>query len=132
MTVPGTPSTVETTSLRQDLAVVEMSEPLPPIKLMTDSNRLTSSWWVVSPRSIPPEFEIEQGGKARVVNGEDLPAKLVRDLKLPDGKGFRRGNLVYRRHIGLNGPISQTPSDLLSRNHDTLQIAEGRSRVEPS
>ena len=76
-----------------------MSDPLPSIEEMTDSNDLTSSWWAVSPRVTPPEVDNRAGGKTRVVKGEDRTAKLGRDLKLPHGKGFRRSDLVYRRQL---------------------------------
>jgi predicted nuclease of restriction endonuclease-like (RecB) superfamily len=67
---------------------------------------LTATHWEVGRRIV----EFEQGGKRRAEYGEELLARLARDLTARFGKGFSLRNLRNIRAFYLHWPIRQTLS----------------------
>jgi hypothetical protein len=70
------------------------------------SSVLTVTYWEIGRRIV----EFEQGGKARAAYGEELLARLSKDLTTKHGRGFSERNLEQMRTFYLGWKISQTPS----------------------
>jgi predicted nuclease of restriction endonuclease-like (RecB) superfamily len=75
----------------------------------TVNSILTATYWQIGRRII----EFEQKGQARAPYGEQLLARLSRDLTKKHGRGFSRANLQQMRLFYLFWEICQTPSGKL-------------------
>lgn len=62
-------------------------------------------------------MEYEQGGQTRAAYGQSLITNLSRDLRLRNGKGFSRSNVIRARQFYLAYPKGATLSHLLSWSH---------------
>jgi predicted nuclease of restriction endonuclease-like (RecB) superfamily len=67
---------------------------------------LTATYWEIGRRIV----EYEQGGKSRAGYGEELLARLAKDLAVKHGRGFSERNLRQMRAFYLGWEIWQTPS----------------------
>jgi len=67
---------------------------------------LTPTYWEVGHRIV----EYEQGGKSRAGYGEELLARLSKDLMVKHGRGFSERNIRQMRTFYLGWEIWQTPS----------------------
>ena len=74
---------------------------------------ITETYWQIGHDIV----EFEQGGKVRAQYGKALLASLSRDLTRLHGKGFSRSNLVRKRQLYVEFPISAKPSHQLSWSH---------------
>jgi predicted nuclease of restriction endonuclease-like (RecB) superfamily len=67
---------------------------------------LTATYWEIGRRIV----EYEQGGKSRAGYGEELMARLSKDLMIKHGRGFSRQGLQKMRAFYLGWEICPTPS----------------------
>jgi hypothetical protein len=75
--------------------------------------QLLETYWHVGRHIV----EFEQGGQARAEYGASLISRLAKDLRIRQGKGFDRSNLIRMRQFYLAYPKGATPSHLLSWSH---------------
>lgn len=72
----------------------------------TVNSLLTVTYWDIGRRIV----EFEQGGESRAEYGEELMARLAKDLTARHGRGFSRTNLQHMRLFYSGWQIFQTPS----------------------
>jgi DUF1016 N-terminal domain len=85
---------------------------------------LTATYWEIE----RPTVEYEQGGKSRAGYGEELMARLSKDLMVKHGRGFSRQGLQKMRAFYLGWEICPTPSGKFEARSMSDTVGRKRSQ----